>query len=119
MKTFNFESRGVKYRNCYFDVGEYIDGKICLAIYGKVEHDNIVSHISNPTIDVEEELAENEVVIDNTINTNLISFLLERGIVKRIPKRIIVGSKILPVVELNLDVLDEYSFKEEGLRYAS
>ena len=88
MKTFNYESNCVKYRNCFFDVGEYEKGKLSLAIYGCVEDDENVSHISNATVNVEEKLEENEVVIDNYANTNLISFLLDLGIVKSIPKRL-------------------------------
>lgn len=119
MKTFNYESRGVKYKNCFFDLGKYIDGKMSLAIYGNIENDKNVSHISNPTVNVKEKLADNEVVIDTSLNTNLISFLLEIGIVKSIPRRIITDSKIMPIVELDLDTLYQYSYKEEELRYAS
>ena len=119
MKTFNYESRGIKYNNCFFDIGEYKDGNLSLAIYGNVEDDENVSHISNPTVNVKEKLAENEVVIDNDLNTNLISFLLEIGIIKYIPRRINVDFKTLPVVRLNLDTLYEYSYQEEVLKYAS
>ena len=119
MKTFNYESRGVKYNNCFFDIGKYKDGKMSLSIYGNVEDDKDVSHISNPTVDVSEILSENQVVIDNNTNTNLIGFLLELGIIKCITKRISVNSIPLPVVELNLDTLYEYSYTEEELKYAS
>lgn len=119
MKTFNYESRGVKYNNCFFDIGKYKDGQMSLAIYGNVENDKDVSHISNPTVNVKNVLSENQVVIDNNANTNLIGFLLELGIIQGISKRIAVNSTTLPVVELNLDTLYEYSYSEEGLRYAS
>ena len=119
MKTFNYESRGVKYNNCFFDIGRHKDGKISLAIYGNVGNDKDVSHISNPTVDVKSVLSENQVVIDNIANTNLISFLLDLGIIQGISKKIKVDSKTLPVVNLNLDTLYEYSYVEEGLRYAS
>lgn len=36
MKTFNYESNCVKYRDCFFDVGEYEKGKLSLSIYGYV-----------------------------------------------------------------------------------
>ena len=119
MKTFNYVSRGVKYNNCFFYIGKYKDGKMSLSIYGNVENDKDVSHISNPTVNVKETLAENQVVIDNNLNTNLIGFLLELGIIKGIIKRVVVDSASLPVVELNLDTLYDYSYSEEGLRYAS
>ena len=38
-------------------------GKLSLAVYGNVENDINVSHISNVTVNVEEKLKENEVVI--------------------------------------------------------
>ncbi len=119
MKTFNYESRGVKYNNCFFDIGKYKDGQMSLSIYGNVEDDKNVSHISNPTVNVNENLFENQVVIDNNVNTNLIGFLLELGIIKCISKRVTVNSIVLPVVELNLDTLHEYSYIEEELKYAS
>lgn len=119
MKTFNYESNCVKYRDCFFDVGEYEKGKMSLAIYGYVENDNNISHISNVTVNVEEKLKENEVVIDNYANTNLISFLLDLGIVKSIPKKVTVKFLRLPVVELDLEKLHEYSYEQEVLKYAS
>ena len=79
-----------------------------------------LSHISNITIDnAEFKLKKNQVVIDNYSNTNLISFLLELGIVKRIITRIDVQFVKYPVVELDLDILDEYCYKEEELMNAS
>lgn len=119
MKTFNYESNCVKYRDCFFDVGEYEKGKLSLAIYGKVENDKNVSHISNVTVNVEENLEENQVVIDNYANSNLISFLLDLGIVTGVPKKVIVKFLKLPVVNLNLQKLYEYSYDQEVLKYAS
>ena len=119
MKTFNYESRGVKYNNCFFDIGAYEKGKMSLAIYGYVENDKDVSHISNITVNVDEILPENQVVIDDYTNTNLITFLLELGIVKRIVKRIPVKLIQLSVVELDLEKLKEYSYEEVILKYAS
>ncbi len=119
MKTFNYESNCVRYRNCFFDVGEYEKDKISLAIYGYIENDKDISHISNVTVNVEEKLEKNQVVIDNYANTNLISFLLDLGIVKSVPKKVTVKFLRLPVVELDLEKLYEYSYEQEGLRYAS
>ena len=64
-------------------------------------------------------MPSNQVVIDNDANTNIISFLLELGIVKRIVKRIAVKFLLLPVVELDLEKLKEYCYDKEELRYAS
>ena len=119
MKTFNYESNCVRYRDCFFDVGEYEKGKISLAIYGYIEDSNDVSYISNATVNVEEKLAENELVIDTYANTNLISFLLDLGIVKRIVRRTVVKFLRLPVVEVDLDNLTDYCYEVEELRYAS
>lgn len=119
MKTFNYESNCIRYRDCFFDVGEYEKGKISLSIYGYVENDKNISHISNVTVNVDEKLEENQVVIDNYANTNLISFLLDLGIVKSIPKKITVKFLRLPVVELDLEKLYEYSYEREMLKYAS
>ena len=119
LKTFNFESNCIRYKDCYFDIGEYEKGKLELAIYGYIENDKNISHISNITVNVEEKLPENQIVIDNYSNSNLISFLMELGIVKRIIKRIAVKFIMLPVVEINLDVLKEYSYDKEVLKYAS
>ena len=107
MKTFNYESNCVKYKNCFFDLGEYEKGKLSLAIYGYVEDDKNLSHISNVT------------VIDNYANSNLISFLLDLGIVKNIPKKVTVKFLRLPIVELDLEKLYEYSYDQEVLKYAS
>ena len=52
MKTFNYESNCVKYKNCFFDLGEYEKGKLSLAIYGYVENDTNLSHISNVTVNI-------------------------------------------------------------------
>ena len=71
MKTFNYESNCVKYKNCFFDLGEYGKGKLSLAIYGYVENDTNLSHISNVTVNVEEKLEENQVVIDNKFETSV------------------------------------------------
>lgn len=119
LKTFNYESNCVRYKDCFFDMNEYEKGKISLSIYGYVENDHDISHISNLTVNVEEKLPENQVVIDNYANTNIISFLLELGIVKRIVKRIAVKLVLLPVVELDLEVLKKYCYDREVLRYAS
>ena len=119
MKTFNYDSNFVKYTNCLFDLGEYEKGKLSLAIYGHVEDDKNLSHISNVTVNVEEKLEENQVVIDNYANSNLISFLLDLGIVKNIPKKVTVKFLRLPVVELDLEKLYEYSYDQEVLKYAS
>lgn len=119
MKTFNYESNCVKYKNCFFDLGEYEKGKLSLAIYGYVENDTNLSHISNVTVNVEEKLEENQVIIDNYANSNLISFLLDLGIVKNIPKKVTVKFLRLPVVELDLEKLYEYSYDQEVLKYAS
>ena len=119
MKTFNYESNCVKYNNCFFDVGKYEKGKLSLAIYGYVENDKDISYISNVTVNVEEKLKENQVVIDSYANSNLISFLLDLGIVTGITKKVIVKFLQLPVVDLDLEKLYEYSFDKEVLRYAS
>ena len=119
MKTFNYESNCVKYKNCFFDVGEYEKDKLSLSIYGYVENDKNLSHISNVTVNVEEKLEKNQVVIDNYANTNLISFLLDLGIVKGVPKKVAVKFLMLPVVELDLEKLYEYSFDQDVLKYAS
>lgn len=89
------------------------DGNYILSIYGYVEDDKQVSHISNATITVKEKLPKNQVVIDTNNNTNLISFLLELGIIKSIAKRIIVNNMSFPVVNIDVDVLNEYSYREE------
>lgn len=119
LKTFNYESNCVKYRDCFFDIGEYEKGKISLSIYGYIEDDRNISHISNVTVNVEEELEENQIVIDDYSNTNLITFLLELGIAKRIIKRISVKFMRLPVVEIDLEKLREYCYYEEEMKYAS
>lgn len=119
LKTFNYESNCVKYRDCFFDIGEYEKGKISLSIYGYIEDDRNISHISNVTVNVEEELEENQIVIDDYANTNLITFLLELGIARRIIKRISVKFMRLPVVEIDLEKLREYCYYEEELKYAS
>ena len=119
MKTFNYESNCVKYKECFFDMNEYEKGKISLAIYVYVENDSDISYISNLTVNVTEPLPNNQVVIDNYANTNIISFLLELGIVKKIVKRIAVKFLLLPVVELDLEKLKEYCYDKEELRYAS
>ena len=124
IKTFNYESNCVRYKDCYFDVGKYRNKKMSIDIYGYVEDDENISHISNLTANVSEELAENQIVIDNYNNTNIISFLLDLGIVKAITKRVAVERKgkvvLLPVAEIDLEILKEYSYdKEEELEYAS
>lgn len=119
MKTFNYESNCVKYNNCFFDVGEYEKGKLSLAIYGNVGNNKDTSHISNVTVNVEEKLEENQVVIDTYANSNLISFLLDLGIVTGIPKKVTTKFLRLPVVDLDLDKLYEYSYDQEVLKYAS
>ena len=119
MKTFNYESNCVKYNNCFFDVGKYRNGKLRLTIYGKVEDDKDISHISNVTVNVDENLKENQVVINTYFNTNLISYLLELGIVKCIFKRIKIRNLKLPIVELDLEKLYEYSYDQEVLKYVS
>jgi hypothetical protein len=119
LKTFNYESNCVRYKNCFFDVGEYEKGKISLSIYGYVENDKDLSHISNVTVNVEEKLKENQVVIDNYANSNLISFLLDLGIVTGVPKKVTVKFLQLPVVDLDLEKLYEYSYAQEVLKYAS
>lgn len=119
MKTFNYESNCVKYRDCFFDMGEYRKDRISLSIYGYVGDDKDISHISNVTVDVEDDLLENQIVVDNYGNSNLISFLMDLGIVKSIVGRIGVKLIALPVVEIDLEKLKEYSYDKEVLRYAS
>lgn len=119
MKIFNFESKNVRYNDWFFDTKVDENGSIILAIYGYVEDDKQVSHISNATVNLKEELQKNQVVIDTDNNSNLISFLLELGIVKGIAKRVIISNRSFPVVNLNLDILKEYSYQEEELEYAS
>ena len=94
MKTFNYESNCVKYKNCFFDLGEYEKGKLSLAIYGYVEDDKNLSHISNVTVNVEEKLEENQVVIDNYANKDLLDML------RSINKNIIILSKNLDSILL-------------------
>ena len=119
LKTFNFESKNVRYNDCFFDTEVDENGSIILAIYGYVEDDRQVSYISNATVNVKEKLQKNQVAIDTYNNSNLISFLLELGIVKGIAKRVIVSNRSFPVVNLNLDILKDYSYQEEELEYAS
>ncbi len=119
MKTFNYESNCVKYKDCFFDVGEYEKGNLSLAVYGKIENDKNISHISNVTVNVKEKLEGNQVVIDNYANSNLISFLLDLGIATGIPNKVTVKFLQLPVVNLNLEKLYEYSYNQEVLKYAS
>lgn len=119
MKTFNYESNCVKYKNCFFNVGQYEKGKLELSIYGYVEDDKNISQVSNVTVNVEDELPEDQIVIDNYSNSNLISFLMDLGIIKRIVKRIPVKLIILPVVEIDLEKLEEYSYDWKVLKYAS
>lgn len=124
IKTFDYESNCVRYRDCYFDIGKYKNKEMSIDIYGYVEDDKNISHISNLTANVSEKLADNQVVIDNYNNTNIISFLLDLKIVKAIPKRVAVEKVgkmvLLPVAEIDLEILKEYSYdKEEELEYAS
>ena len=84
----------------------------------KVKVDLIDSEKLNKD-NVEEKLKENQVVIDTYANSNLISFLLDLGIVTGITKKVIVKFLQLPVVDLDLEKLYEYSFDKEVLRYAS
>ena len=119
MKTFNYESNCIRYRDCFFNIGEYKDGKLSLEIYGFIENDKNVSHIGNATVNVSEKMKRDEVVINTYANSNLISFLLDLGIVKSIVKRITVNSLKLPVVELDLNKLYEYSYSQEVLEIAS
>ena len=119
MKTFDYESKCVRYRDCFFDKSLYSSGKTSLAIYGKVEDSEENSHISNATVDVKEKLPRDQIVINNYENTNLISFLMDLGIAKRVIKRVAVNGMALPVVEVNLDLLDDYCYFEEELKYAS
>lgn len=119
MKTFNYESNCVRYRDCFFDRGNYEKGKISLAIYGHIENDKEISHISNITVNVEDELAENQIVIDNYANSNLISFLMDLGIVKGIVRRTVVKLILLPVVEIDPEILEQYCYDKEVLKYAS
>ena len=122
IKTFNYESNCVRYRDCYFDISEYVNKNMSLDLYGYVEDDENISHISDVTTNVPEKLAENQIIIDNYNNTNIISFLLDLGIVKAIPKRVAVkkADKVvaMPVAEIDLERLKEYSYSEE-LKYAS
>ena len=118
-KTFCYESNCLRYRNCFFDMGEYEDGKMSLDIYGYVEKDKDISFISNMTVDVDEQLPRNQVVVDSYANTNLISFLLELGVIKRVVRRVIANAMRLPVVEVDLEKLKEYCYEEENLKYAS
>ena len=119
MKTFNYESNCVKYRNCFFEIGKYEKGKTSLAIYGYVENDEKVSYISNVTVNVHDvKMQENQVVIDNYANTNLISFLMELGIVTKILERVSVKFIQLPLVELDLEKLKEYCYIKEELKKA-
>jgi len=123
IRTFDYESVGVKYRECFFDMLKDANGKIKLSTYGYVNNDKDISHISNITVDVDENLEKDQVVIDNLSNTNIISFLLELGIVKRVVKRTIGKTKegltVLPVVQLDLEKLKEYCFTEEELKNVS
>lgn len=119
MKTFCYESNGEWYRECYFDIGQYENGDRYLALNGYAKNENQVSHISDVTIEVPEKLKKNQVAIDNETNTNLISFLLDLGIVKGISKRVTSNSKSFPIVDLDLEKLYEYSYRVEGLKYAS
>lgn len=119
LKTFNYESKNVRYNECFFDAYEDNNENIILSIYGYVEEDKQIAHISNATITVKEKLPKNQVVIDTINNTNLISFLMELGIIKSISKRIIINNISFPVVNLDLETLKEYSYSEEELQYAS
>jgi len=119
LKTFNYESNCVKYRNCFFDMGKDSKGQISLAIYGYVENDESISHISNVTVNVREKLKNNQIVIDNYENSNLISFLMDLGIAKGITKRVKVNGRLLPVVEIDAEILEQYCYYEEVLKYAS
>lgn len=119
MKTFCYESNGNRYRECYFDMSEYKNGERCLAIYGYADENNNISYISDATIEVSKNLKENQVAIDNETNTNLISFLLDEGIVTGISKREEVNGVQYPVVDLDLKKLNEYSYKKEEFKIAS
>ena len=119
MRTFNYESNCVRYKNCFFDVVEQAKDRLSLSIYGYVEDDKNISHIANATVNVPEKLKKDEVVIDTYNNSNLISFLLELGIVKCILRRITINSLKLPVVKLDLDKLYQYSYNQEVLEIAS
>ncbi len=119
MKTFNYESNCVRYKNCFFDVVEQEKDKLSLSIYGYVENDKNVSHIANATVSVSEKLKKDEVVIDTYANSNLISFLLELGVIKCIVRRITVNNLRLPIVKLDINRLYEYSFNQEVLKIAS
>lgn len=118
LKTFNYESNCVKYKDCYFDMNEYPNGNIYLETYGKVEDEKETSHISSATVNVKEKLPENQIVIDNYNNSNLITFLMDIGIVKSVVKRVAAGGRVFPVVEVDLELLRDYSYEMEELKYA-
>ena len=120
MRTFNYESHCVKYRDCFFDIGKYEKNKISLAIYGYIGNDKNISYISNVTVNVDDvKMKENQIVIDDYANTNLITFLMELGIVKRFFDRVVVTSLRLALVEVDLDKLKEYCYIKEELKKAS
>lgn len=111
MKTFCYESNGKWYRECYFDVSRYENGERYLGICGYVDGEPKMSHILDATIEATQNLKENQVVINNEENTNLISFLLDEGIVTGISNRVEVNGTNYPVVNLDLGKLEEYSEK--------
>ena len=119
MKTFNFKSNCVKYRDCFFIKGEYEKGKTSLAIFCySVDKNKKVPRVINVSVNVEDKLKQNEIVIDNYSNSGIISLLKNLGVLKRIIKRTVVNLIMLPIGEIDLDKLDEYCLEKEYLKYA-
>ena len=55
MKTFNFKSNCVKYRDCFFIKGEYEKGKTSLAIFCySVDKNKKVPRVINVSVNVED-----------------------------------------------------------------
>lgn len=101
MKRFNYEN----YKDCYFRLGRYDRGGLSIRIYNDTE-----GHIATCTKFIMPNLKDNYVFIKNySENEGMLEFLKSLGVIKSIVG--IVGEKyvMLPLVELDLDVLYSYS----------
>ena len=115
MQTFDYEQTGVKYKDCYFDVKKCYNNKLNISMYGYINNDKNVSHIFNVTVSTEQKLPYNCVVVDNYCDRKLVDFLTRLGVVKQIVSRAVVKLILLPVVELNLDMLRMYTWDYEDI----
>ena len=111
MKKFSYQDQfGNRYYDCFFKVGQYSNGNIAIELYGvPAEEPGCPEPIMTVSVNIGKFNPETVAIKNYAENTGILELLSELNIIINVSTIVYYGRVEIPICELNLEELKEYS----------